>query len=93
MLNLKKHNVIWTVYAIKKNNTKFTLIYVCFFAKIKAHIYFYNQLKISPKLKEKIKKMTELEAYLQFRKEIDTMFYPKFKQYTDVLTKKTITII
>lgn len=32
--------------------------------------------------------MTELDAYLQFRKEIDTMFYPKFAMLNDVLTRK-----
>ena len=32
--------------------------------------------------------MTELDAYLQFRKEIDTMFYPKFARLNDVLTRK-----
>lgn len=32
--------------------------------------------------------MTELDAYLQFRKEIDTMFYPEFARLNDVLTRK-----
>lgn len=32
--------------------------------------------------------MTELDAYLQFRKEIDIMFYPKFARLNDVLTRK-----
>lgn len=32
--------------------------------------------------------MTELDAYLEFRKEIDTMFYPKFARLNNVLTKK-----
>lgn len=30
--------------------------------------------------------MSELEAYLQFRKEIDTMFYPKYSEMCDVST-------
>jgi len=32
--------------------------------------------------------MTELDAYLEFRKEIDTMFYPKYSKRCDVSTKK-----
>lgn len=33
-------------------------------------------------------RMTDLEAYLAFRKEIDTMFYSEFKKWTNILTKK-----
>lgn len=32
--------------------------------------------------------MTELDAYLEFRKEIDSMFFPKLQKLTDITTMK-----